>query len=151
MKFMLLIVGLVLFGSVIGSGQVAAKPKSSAPAADSQSARSTPAYSEVLLRRTEIESELEGLLLDFTEDYPKVKAARFSLAQLQKQAEMLIAVKPADQSRLTLALGKLLVRKTELETDLWTLRQGYADGHPDVKRAKKKVEIFDRAIKEILG
>jgi hypothetical protein len=113
--------------------------------------RSSAAYAEVLLRRTELESELESLLMEFTEEYPKVKANRHSLAQLQKQADILLATKAAEASKLTLALGKMIVRKVELETDLWALQQTLADGHPDVKRAKRRVEIYDNAIKEILG
>ena len=89
--------------------------------------------------------------MEFTEEYPKVKADRYTLAQLQKQLDILMAVKPAEASKLTLALGKLMVKKVELDTDLWSLQQSLADGHPDVKRAKKKVEIFDKAIREILG
>lgn len=117
----------------------------------SPSIRSSPAYAEVLLRKTELAAEIESLLLEFTEEYPKVKASRFSLAQLQKQADVLLAIKPADAGKLTLALGKLMVRKTELETDLWALQENLADGHPDVKRAKRKVEIYEKAIREILG
>lgn len=152
MKHFLIICCFVLFcGVVLADGQTASKSKSAPTVAAAQTARSTPAYAEVILRRAEVESELEGMLLDFTEDYPKVKQARAHLANLQKETEMLLAVKPADQSRLTLALGKLLVRRSELETDLWVLRQSYADENPDVKRARKKLEIFERAIKDILG
>jgi hypothetical protein len=89
--------------------------------------------------------------MEFTEDYPKVKTNRYMLAQLQKQLDTLAATKPGDVAKLTLALGKLMVEKVELDTDVWSLQQTLADGHPDVKRAKRKVEIFDKAIKEILG
>jgi hypothetical protein len=128
----------------------AQKPQTIAPVI-SQAVRGSAAYSEVILRRTEVESELESLLLEFTEDYPKVKANRYMLTQLQKQLDTLAATKPGDVAKLTLALGKLMVKKVELDTDVWSLQQTLADGHPDVKRAKRKVEIFDKAIKEILG
>ena len=119
---------------------------------DTQSgARSSAAYAEVVLRRAEAEAELESLVLDFTDEYPKVKVLRYTIGQLQKQGDMLAALKLTDHPKLTLALGKLLVKRTEFETDLWILLQNFADGHPDVKKARKKVEIFDRAIKEILG
>src|SRR6476661_350708 len=152
MKF-LVAISLIVFGwTAAATAQARAKAKTASPAAaDNQAARSSPAFSEVILRRAEIESELESLLMEFTEEYPKVKADRYTLAQLQKQLDILLAVKPAEASKLTLALGKLMVKKVELDTDLWSLQQSLADGHPDVKRAKKKVEIFDKAIKEILG
>jgi len=114
-------------------------------------ARTTPAFAEIVLKETEMQSELEALLLDYTDDFPKVKELRFGIGLAQKNKLVLLAVKPADAPRLTLALGKLIVRKVEIEIDLWKLQQNYADGHPDVKRAKKKVEIFEKAIKEILG
>jgi hypothetical protein len=49
-----------------------------------------------------------------------------------------------------LALGKLIVRKIELETNLWNLKAQYKDDYPDVRKAKQKVAVFERAIREIL-
>lgn len=113
--------------------------------------KSSPAYAELLLKKTELQADLESLALEYTEDYPKVQESRYGLVLLQKEAERLIAVKPAESQKLTLALGKLIVRKIELETVLWGLQKNYKDDHPDVKRAKRKVEIYEAAIKEILG
>lgn len=110
----------------------------------------SPAYAELLLRRTERESELEEFLIDYTEDFPKVKEIRFEIDSIQKEMDKILSVNSSDAPKLSLALGKLIVRKTELETDLWNLRQKYNDDHPEVKRAKRKIEVFDKAIKEIL-
>jgi capsule polysaccharide export protein KpsE/RkpR len=62
-----------------------------------------------------------------------------------------MAVKPTDAGRLTLALGRMMLRKVELETELETLRAQYKDEHPDVRKLKRKIEVFESAIKEILG
>ena len=131
-------------------GQAVAKtPDSGKAAADAVS--SSPAYAELLLRRTDLTAELESLLIDYTDDYPKVKELRYTLDALKLETERLRKVKPADSGRLTLALGRLIVRKVELETDVWNLLRTYKDEHPDVKRAKRKVDIYEAAIKEILG
>ena len=61
------------------------------------------------------------------------------------------SIKTADRDRASAALGKLMVRKVEAEIGLWKLQEDYADTHPEVKRAKRKVEIYERAIKDILG
>lgn len=111
----------------------------------------SPAYAEVLLLKTGLEAELESLVVEYTEEYPGVKKGRYELTLIKRDIERLRAVKSTESSRLTLALGKLMVRKIELEVDLWELRAKYNDEHPDVKRAKRKVEIFEAAIKEILG
>ena len=122
-------------------------PKNSSTS--NQSAKSSPAYAEILLEKTELESQLEDLLVSFTDDFPKVKELRFQLGLLQKQADRLLSGS-ADTNKLTLALGKLIVRKIELETALWNLKCQYNDDFPQVKRAKRKVEVFEKAIGEIL-
>jgi uncharacterized protein involved in exopolysaccharide biosynthesis len=145
---------LVMFFAAAGSAQAVPK-RSAAPANQAQpvvqALLSSPAYAELLLRRTELESDLESMLMEYTEDYPKIKETRYELALIQRSGVRLQNVKPSDAGKLTLALGKLMVRKAALETELWQLQNQYKDGHPEVKRAKKKVEIFDKAINEILG
>jgi hypothetical protein len=127
------------------------KDKKTVPAASQEPFRGSPAYSELLLLRTELASGLEALILEYTEEYPKVKEMRHTLLLVERDSARLAKVKAADVSRLTLALGRLLVRKIELETELWKLRTNYKDEHPDVQRAKRRVEIYETAIGEILN
>lgn len=141
---------LVLFSSLLSQAQTI--KKSSAPTSVTGAAvKFTAAFAEILLRRTERESELEEFLLDYTEEFPKVKEIRFEIGLLQKELDRITAVNASESGKLTLALGKLIVRKTEIETDLWNLRRQYADDHPEVKRAKRKAEVYEGAIKEILN
>jgi peptidoglycan hydrolase CwlO-like protein len=144
---------LVLLTSVFSFAQInAKKPTISLPTTlnKSEAVKSSPAYAEVLLQKTELWSELESLLIEYTEEYPKVTELRFEIGVLQKELDKLLAVNPAESGKLTTALGKLMVRKCELETDLWSLQKQYNDQHPEVKRAKRKAEIFEAAINEIL-
>jgi hypothetical protein len=122
-----------------------------AAAADLQPIRSSPAYAELLLHRTELESNLDALLVDYTEEFPKVKDIRLELGFLKTEMDRLMAVKPADAAKLSQALGQLMLRKVEIETQLDALRAQYKDDHPDVRKARKKVETYEAAIKEILG
>jgi hypothetical protein len=150
MKKALLIAGFVLFSQIFVLGQAAQK-KIEKPETAANPVRSTAAFAEILLRKTELQADMESLLVDYTEEYPKVREARFELTAIQKEIDRLMALKPADVSKLTQGLGRLMVRKIELETNLWILRAKYDDEHPDVKRAKKKLEIYEASIKEILG
>ena len=113
--------------------------------------KATAAYAEVALRRAEMEAEVESLLLDYTDDFPRIKELRFALGRVRAESDRLTAITAAENGKATTALGKLIVRKIESEIDLWKLQQNYAEGHPDVKKAKKRVEVFENAIKEILG
>ena len=128
-----------------------AKTAAKTPIGDLQFVRSSLAYSEVLLRKTDLEADVEALLLDYTEDFPKIQEDRHALTVIDAEMKKLFAVNPDQASKLTLALGKLIVRKVEAETELWRLRKQYKDDHPEVKRAKKKAEMFEKAVNEILG
>jgi hypothetical protein len=148
----LFIASAVLLGTAFCIAQAKPAVRSSpTAAADLQPIRSSPAYAEVLLRKTELQSDVESMLTEFTEEHPKVQEAKYSLEALQYESDRLMSVKPADAGKLTLALGKLIVRKVELKTELWLLLKTYKDEHPDVKRAQRKVEIYEAAIREILG
>jgi hypothetical protein len=144
----LLICFLLLIMSAAGSAQ-----KQPAPTDTSAGGpiRSSAAYAEMLLHKTELESDLDALLVDYTEDYPKVKDIRLELGFLKIEMDRLLAIKPADASKLSQALGKLMLRKVSLETQVDTLRTQYKDDHPDVRKARKKVDTYEAAIKEILG
>ena len=100
------------------------------------------------MRETELRADVEVLLADYTDDYPKVKESRFALELIGKEKARLSSVDP---EKMTTALGKIIIRKVDAEVELWRLQQGLADEHPNVKRAKRKVEIFEAAIREILG
>lgn len=130
------------------AAQIAPKIASAKPVTNA--AKFSPAYAELLLRKTERESELEEFALNYTDEFPKVKEIKFELGLISQEMERLLAVKAVDAAKLTMALGKLMVRKTELGTDLWNLHQQYTDERPEVKRLQRKIEIYEKAIKEIL-
>ena len=98
-----------------------------------------------------VDNEVEALVLEYTEEYPKVKELRQGILFIDRESDRLSKVKTEELPKLTLALGKLLVRKVELETDLWSLQKSYKEEHPDVQRAKRKVEIYEKAIAEVLN
>ena len=83
--------------------------------------------------------------------YPKVKDARIELDALKLESSRLLAVKATDSAKLTLALGKLILGKVSHVAALKRLQAQYQDGHPNVKKEKRMVEIYEAAIKEILG
>ena len=113
--------------------------------------KSSPAFAEVILRKTELLSEAESLLVTYTEEFPRVKSVRYELDVLNTELNRLLKVNPEQKEKLTFALGKLIVRKAELESEHQTLKLKYGDEHPDVKRAKRKVEIYEKGIRDILG
>lgn len=112
--------------------------------------KSSPAYAEVLLRKVELESTLEDLSVSYTDKYPKIQQIRYEIEKLNQELNRLLATNPNNASKLTIALGKLIVRKVQLEVDLWLLLQDYTEEADIVKRTRKKLSIFENAIKEIM-
>ncbi len=117
---------------------------------DAPAIRSSPAYAEVLLRKTELQADLEAYSVDYTETNPKLLDLRFELSTIDKEIGRLFAVPPGEASKLSVALGKLMVRKAAMAMELNRLNRTYNKDHPDVKRAAKRLDIFEAAIKEIL-
>ena len=136
----------LIFCLMVGVGYAQKSPALTNPS--SQAVKFSPAYAEILLRKTELESNVESLLISYTEDFPKIKESKFELILIQKDLQALLT--QTDASKLNLALGKLMVRRAALSTDVWVLQTKYGDDQPEVKRAKRKVLSFDNAIKEIL-
>lgn len=144
MKKRFLFASVFLFSfAIYGHAQVAAENEAGP-------IRSSAAYAEVILRKTELQAELEAVLPDYTDTNPKILDLRFELSALNKAIEKVYGVKPSDTGKLTLALGKLLIKRASLETDLARLLRTYTNEHNSVKRVRRQVEIYDAAIKEIL-
>ncbi len=150
--FLIFSIGLViLVPSTDVAVQVSSQQQQASRRVESEHWRSSPAYAELLLRRTEVESDLEALILEYTDEFPAVVNLKQLLQSIQTEIGLLSKVKAADAGRLTLALGKLMVKRAELQAAHTKLLSDYKEEHPDVKRAKRRIEIYDKAIKDILG
>lgn len=130
----------------VASVNALAQTKVSVPDA----ARASQAYAEVLLRKTELSAELESLAADYTDESPKIKDLKYEVAALDKAMQRIATVKAGEAGKLTLALGKLLVKRASLDAELNRLSRNYSAEQTEVKRVKKKVEVYDNAIREIL-
>ncbi|MBV9241780.1 MAG: hypothetical protein JO314_07220 [Acidobacteria bacterium] len=119
-------------------------------AADQSAIKGTPAYAEVLLRKTELQADLEAYAPDYTEANPKMIELRAELASIDKSLDRILATKTAQIGRLTDALGRMMVKKAALEADLVRLSRTYSKEHPDVKRAQRRVDLFESSITDIL-
>lgn len=112
--------------------------------------RNSAAYAEVILRQTEILADLDAALLSYTEDHPKIIELRTELASINKSIEKLVATRASDAGKLTLALGKLAVRRASLESDYIRLSKSFSKDHPELLRAKRRLEIFDETVNDII-
>lgn len=114
------------------------------------SIKSSPAYAEILLRKTELLADIDAFGADYTEASTKMIELRAEIASLDKSLVKVFAVRPSETGRLTQGLGKLIVRKAALDADLDRLLRRYSKEHPETKRAQRRADRFEAAIAEIL-
>jgi hypothetical protein len=141
---------MVALSLTVGAQTRSRKSRTNTPPPISQEIKSSPAYAEVLFRKVVLEVELEDLLERYTTEFPKVKEAQYELSAIRSALSRITRLKTSESKKLTLVLGKMLVQQARYIADMKMLLEKYNDKHPDVKRAKRKSEIFGRAINEIL-
>jgi hypothetical protein len=129
----------------------ATRAKASVSPEDLRAVKSSHAYAEILVRDTELKAELDSLLVDYTDEFPKIKEIRMELELLRSEMDRLLAIKAGDAYKLSSGLGRLILAKIGHQTKLRQLRGQYSDDHPAVRRQRKTVEIYEAAIKEILS
>jgi hypothetical protein len=134
---------------ILAAGAVAAY--SQPAAADQTVIKGTSAYAEVLLRKTELLADLEAYTPDYTDANPKILELKAEMVSIDKSLGRILAVKPAQAGRLTEALGRMMVKKASIEADLSHLSRQYNKDYPEVKRAQRRVDLYESAINDILG
>ena len=126
------------------------KTATSSPPPLSREIRSTPAYAEILLRQVTLQADLADLLVRYTNEFPKVQEITLELSMLDKTMARLSKVPNTETQKLTIALGKMLLREAAYATELELLKKKYSEEHPEVKRMDKKLQIFQNAVDEIM-
>lgn len=112
--------------------------------------KTTPAYAELLVRRTDAAAELEVLLADYTDEAPEVREKRLHLQILDQALKRLETVTLDQYQALTPAVGKMLAGKMEAEAELKIFSEMYTEEHPSLKKAKIRFKVFEAALKKLL-
>jgi hypothetical protein len=84
--------GLALVALFVLGGTAAAQ-RANAAAGDAH-VRSSPAFAELLLRKAELQSELEALRIDYTEEFPRVVDLKHELGLVDAEVKKMLATKP---------------------------------------------------------
>lgn len=135
---------------LFAAGAFAAAQKNSGSTEGVFSIKSSPAYAEILLRKTELQADIDAFGTDYTEASTKMIELRAELLSLDRSLEKVFAVRPSETGKLTQSLGKLIVKKAALDADLDRSLRKYSKEHPETKRAQRRVDRFEAAIAEIL-
>lgn len=114
------------------------------------SVQTTLAYAEVFAQKVEAEAELKVLMIDMTDDAPQVREKKLRRDFLQREIEWLEKLPAALHPKMTLALGKIIVRKVQAEVDQKMFAENYADEHPLIKKARARFAVYKDEIDKLL-
>lgn len=121
-----------------------------APVATISKVADTGAYAEVFAARVEAEADLKVLTMDLTEETVQVREKKLERDLLDRDVRWLEALPSTSHIKMTVALGRLLVRKTQAEVDLKMLSANYAESFPTVKKARTRIEVYSSEIQKLL-
>jgi uncharacterized protein involved in exopolysaccharide biosynthesis len=114
------------------------------------STKSSAAYIELVNRKVEVEADYKELLVDYTEENPKVKIKKAELTSLNLEMAKINMMDASMIPKLTMSFGKLLLRKIDLEKNVSELLLKFSEEHPSVIKAKEKVQVLEQEIQKIL-
>ncbi|MBC7798437.1 MAG: hypothetical protein H7Z37_16330 [Pyrinomonadaceae bacterium] len=125
--------------------------KTGKTSANSNSAlKSSAAYGEIIAALAEAKVDLKILLFDYKEAAPQVVAKRQLIESYQTEIGKLEAMPTTIAPKLTLALGRLLVKKIEAGAELNELTKEYAEEYPSVKKARIRLQVFTEETDKLL-
>jgi uncharacterized protein involved in exopolysaccharide biosynthesis len=145
MKALLFAIALVFSASatVVGYQPKSAEYSLSAP-------ETTPAYAVLVLRKAKVEAELSELSDELTTQHPNLDSKRFELRALRREMAKIRAVETSHVSKLSSAVGNLILSKVALQVELNDLLVRLTPQHPDVTKKKNERGALAREIKNVL-
>ncbi len=120
------------------------------PAAAVSKVADTGAYAEVYAARVEAEADLKVLAMDLTEETVQVREKKLERDLLAREIRWLEALPLVSHDKMTIALGRLLVRKTQAEVSLKMLSENYAEDFPTVKKARTRIGVYNDEVQKLL-
>jgi uncharacterized protein involved in exopolysaccharide biosynthesis len=145
MKALLVAIALVVSvsGIVVGCEPKSAEYLLSAP-------ETTPAYAVLVLRKAKVETELSELSEQFTNEHPSLDSKRFELRTIRPEMAKMRAVETSHVSRLSSAVGNLVLSKVAVQVELNDLLVQFTPQHPDVTKKRIELASLEREIENVL-
>jgi len=112
--------------------------------------KTTSAYSMLIIRKVEVEAELEKVLSEYTGDHPRAKIKQFELDALGVEVARMAETAESNLVRLTPAYGTLILQKVKLASEMQALLFEYTSEHPNVRRKEVELNLLEHEIAKLL-
>ena len=108
------------------------------------------AYSLLIQRKVKLQAELEGMLREYSSEYPPAKGLQFELDALKTEMRKMSEVDQSKTSKLTSGYGALVLRKASLAGQIQLLLQEQSSEWPLTKEKQRELELLDGEIQELM-
>ena len=116
----------------------------------SSAAETTAAYARLVLRKATVESEVAELSATLTNEHPSLTAKRFELRAIGLEMDKMRMFEQSRVSKLSAAVGDLIVSKVAVQVELHALRARLTRQHPDVTKKSDELAALEREIENVL-
>lgn len=104
----------------------------------------------LVLRKAKVEAELSQLSEELTNVHPSLESKRFELRVIRREMAKMRAIETSSVSKLSSAVGNLILSKVALEIELNDLLVRLNPQHPDVTKKKRELGALAREIENVL-
>ena len=113
--------------------------------------RTSEAYSLLIQRKAKLQAELEGLLKEYSGNWPPAKRLQFELDALTTEMEKMAAFDQSRVSKLTAGYGGLILRKVSLTGEIEALLRENTAEWPPTKEKQRELELLDQEIQKLMS
>ena len=104
----------------------------------------------LVLRKAKVEAELSELSEELTTEHPSLDSKRFELRAIRHEMAKMRAVQASHVSKLSSAVGNLILSKVALAVELNDLLVQLTPQHPDVTKKRVELAALEREIENVL-
>ena len=113
-------------------------------------AKTTSAYSMLILRKVAVEAALQEVLSENTSDHPSARTKRCELDVLNSEMEKMAETAASNLVKLSSGFGTLILQKVKLASELQALLLEYTSDYPSVKLKRVELSLLEREIAKIM-
>ena len=120
------------------------------PRESASDVKTTSAYGMLILRKLEVETELEKVLSEYTSEHPSAKIKQFELDVLNSEMAKMAETAQSNLVKLTSGYGTLILQKVKLVSEMQALLLEYTSEHPNVKLKEVELNLLEHEIAKLM-
>lgn len=120
------------------------------PSESVSDAKTTSAYSMLILRKVAVEAALQEVLSENTSNHPSARTKQCELDVINSEMEKMAETAASNLVKLSSGYGTLILHKVKLASEMRALLLEYTSDYPGVKLKRVELSLLEREIAKIM-